>query len=92
MFENYWLGAGDQQLSADRFRSISGAAAALNPLETLQLGPDLIRKQFGFYNNREYDYGLGTAFLFYNRRGNAVGFYDYYNASGRGDDPKSGNL
>ena len=81
LFENYWLGGGDMTLSTDRFNAIANAAKKL-PRQlysvTLSNGQPGTLAIVNFYGNAEYSLAFGRATIYYNRQGQPVGFYDYY--------------
>lgn len=86
MFENYWLGKGDVDLSDARFKDITDYAGTL-PLPTGKnagwvTGPNgetLQKRMYNLYGSPDYRRSLGTSTLFYDQSGKPVGFYDYYN-------------
>ena len=83
LFEHYWFGSGtDVDLTREQYKRIVGIVAGLkptgDPIEIVSGGRTLIRKQFAFPDG-EFDAAFGTASVFYDKDGNAVGFYDNYN-------------
>lgn len=88
MFENYWKGEGDVELSGKRFAGILMFVKEKNP----KIGDPLKVKLnngdgtfsegnarvVNFYTSSEYDKVFGSATLYYNKQGNVVGFYDFY--------------
>ena len=94
MFENYWTGGGDVELTGKRFAGIlldiktgkipmtkSGAVILKNSDGSLSKGTKNIAD---FYNSSEYSLVFGRATVYKNEFDNVVGFYDYYDF-----DPKS---
>ena len=83
MFQSYWQGNGDQELSDERFRDIADYTNTLKPGKAGQVtGPDgepLEWRQYKLYGSPDYTRSLGTSTLFYDRDGNPAGFYDTYN-------------
>jgi len=83
LFEKYWLGQkGNIELTADQFKKVTDYVSSINSTSVLTVNSTnqtLIRKQFNFGRNPEFDYAFGTASVFYDISGNAVGFYDDYN-------------
>ncbi|PKL80004.1 MAG: hypothetical protein CVV25_06010 [Ignavibacteriae bacterium HGW-Ignavibacteriae-4] len=88
MFENYWTGGGDVELSSQRFAGIllyvkenkpktSGVTniKLKNSDGTYRLG---YRQNVSFYSTSEYNKVFGTSQLYYNQNDEIVGFYDYY--------------
>jgi LysM repeat protein len=81
MFENYWQSKGTVNVSASRFHSILAAAGEVissSPV-TLSNGEPGVAKVHNFYKSNEYALVLGRATIYYNKSGQAVGFYDFYN-------------
>jgi hypothetical protein len=82
MFQNYWLSKGNVNLSQQRFNSIVKAAGIVKgsprPV-TLSNGQQGVAKVHSFYNSPEYGLALGSATIYYDQAGTAVGFYDNYN-------------
>ena len=83
LFEKYWLGEkGDMELPADEFEQVKDDVSMRSALTTDVVKwneQTLIRKQFSFASNQKFDAAFGTASVFYNTSGQAVGFYDKYN-------------
>ena len=80
MFENYWLGNGDVNLSSARFNDIlthQGTVSATSNI-TLSNGQPGIKKVHSFYNSNEYGLALGRATIFYTSSGVPVGLIDTY--------------
>ncbi len=97
LFENYWTGGGDMTLSADRFNAIANAAKRLQReyyFVTLSNGQSGVKAITDFYGNEEYSPAFGRATLYYNQRGQAVGFSDVYNFDPKawGVRPKSAEI
>ncbi len=67
MFTRYWLGRGDYTLTSSEFKDITNG---LN----LKEGAN----QVSFYNNSKYNGAFGTATVYADSNGNAIGFYDKY--------------
>jgi len=80
-FYNYTSSNGTLNLDADQFSGIADAAAGANYTSSwVNIGGTMYEKRVvSFYNNEEYDYALGTATVYYDSCGNAVGMKDYYN-------------
>ena len=82
LFEHYWLGRGTNvELTDDEFGRVVNVVSGLSQpdAEVIALGDEtLSRKQFGFPPG-EFDAAFGTASVFYDQQGKAVGFYDRYN-------------
>ena len=81
MFDNYWRGGGDQVLSSSRFAAIVKAAKNLPGDDQniiLASGSKGKARIVNFYNSPEYALAFGRATIYYNDKGQAVGFYDYY--------------
>ena len=81
LFENYWQGGGDINISNQRFNSIvneatSPVGSAKNV--TLSNGQSGTAQVFNFYNSSEYSLAIGNGTIFYNQAGTAVGFNDTY--------------
>jgi hypothetical protein len=84
LFENYWTGGGDVELSGQRFAGIllyvkDNDPTAGKPTNVV-FSNDAhgTQKSVSFYSSSEYDKAFGTATLYYNTKGNIVGFYDRY--------------
>lgn len=88
MFENYWNGEGDVELSSERFAGILIYVKENNPSTsgkteiklanangTSQAG---YKQAVSFYSSPEYDKVFGTSTLYYNQKNQIVGFYDFY--------------
>jgi RHS repeat-associated protein len=84
LFENYWTGGGNIELSGKRFAGIlmyikDNVPEAKNPqVITLSNGTQGIQRIVNFYSSTEYDKSFGRATVYYNKQENIVGFYDYY--------------
>lgn len=81
IFDNYWRGGGDFSISASRFESIVKASKGLpgtNYPANLTSGRIGTARVISFYQSSEYALALGTSTIFYNNKGQPVGFYDYY--------------
>jgi RHS repeat-associated protein len=88
LFENYWNGGGDVELSGKRFAGMlvymkdNEPKASAPSKVTLSNGngtySDGTKRNVSFYSSTEYDKAFGTATVYYNAKGNVVGFYDYY--------------
>lgn len=89
MFENYWNGDGDVELSGERFAGIlmylkENNPKASDPISVNFKGSDSgiigtgSKKAISFYLSSEYDKVFGTSTLYYNSKGNIIGFYDKY--------------
>lgn len=88
MFENYWKGGGDVELSGQKFAGIlmyvkENNPDASAPTEATMTNADGTTNKgttrvVNFYNSKEYSLVFGRSTLFYNKQGNIVGFYDKY--------------
>jgi hypothetical protein len=83
MFERYWLGKGDMVLTKPQFNEIvefakSQGAEGIEGTPTTYNGQPAIAKVISFYGTPHAN-SLGSATLYYDSKGNAIGFYDYYN-------------
>jgi hypothetical protein len=84
LFENYWTGGGDVELSGQRFAGIllyvkdNGPKASEPTNVTFSNGAQGTQKNVSFYASSEYDKAFGSATVYYNPKGNVVGFYDRY--------------
>jgi RHS repeat-associated protein len=89
LFENYWKGDGDVELSGKRFAGILMYMKE-NNTEIDEGSPVSLRGTSGnkfpgtksvvdFYNSSEYSLAFGKATVYSNSKGNVVGFYDHYN-------------
>ncbi|TAM92963.1 MAG: hypothetical protein EPN39_21215 [Chitinophagaceae bacterium] len=89
LFENYWNGKGNLELSGERFAGIlmyvkdkNPKSSAPVPVNFLNSKGEIItsgsKKAVSFYSSPEYDKAFGTATLYYNSKGNIIGFYDKY--------------
>jgi hypothetical protein len=83
MFNNFWLGKGDVNLTAAQFKNIA--------LEAKRLGIDFSKGKWvtrnnqyvletvvSFYGSKEYAASLGRATMYFDYQGNAVGLVDYF--------------
>ena len=90
LFENYWTGKGDVELSGERFAGILLYVKENAPKSSSQTPVTLIgapsgnvvghgsKRAVNFYSSSEYDKAFGTATLYYNSKGNIIGFFDHY--------------
>ena len=90
LFENYWKGNGDVELSGERFAGILLYVKENAPKSSNQTPVTLIgapsgnvvghgsKRAVNFYSSSEYDKAFGTATLYYNSKGNIIGFFDHY--------------
>ena len=90
LFENYWKGNGDVELSGERFAGILLYVKEKAPKSSNQTPVTLIdapsgkvvghgsKRAVSFYSSSEYDKAFGTATLYYNSKGNIIGFFDHY--------------
>lgn len=88
MFENYWNGNGDVELSGKRFAGILLDIKA-DKIPMTNNGEVILKSSDGtsskgsvhvanFYNSNEYSLAFGRATIYKNADGNVVGFYDFY--------------
>jgi RHS repeat-associated protein len=88
MFENYWNGSGDVELSGKKFAGVLMYVKENNP-EASKPNDITLKNNDGttstgttrvvnFYNSKEYSLVFGRSTLYYNSSGNIVGFYDTY--------------
>ena len=83
MFERYWLAKGDMVLSEAQFAEIvrladKQGAAKVKGTPTTYNGQPATAKVISFYGTAHAN-SLGSATLYYDADGNAIGFYDYFN-------------
>lgn len=88
MFENYWNGSGDVELTGKRFAGIlldikAGKFPVKDPSPIILKNPNGssssgTKYNVDFYDNQEYKLVFGRATIYTNNSGNIVGFYDYY--------------
>lgn len=83
MFERYWLGQGDMVLTKAQFTEIAELAKAqgadkIKGTVTTYNGRPATVKVISFYGTAHAN-SLGSATLYYDAEGNAIGFYDYFN-------------
>ena len=88
MFENYWNGGGDAELSSQRFAGILIYVKENSPKTsgktqvklTTSKGTSLsgYKQAVSFYSSNEYNKVFGTSTLYYNKKNQVVGFYDFY--------------
>lgn len=89
LFENYWNGGGDIELTDERFAGIllyvkknATQESEGSRVNIVSQNGNIIdvgsQKLFDFYSSSEYDKAFGKATLFYNSKGNVIGFYDCY--------------
>ena len=90
LFENYWKGNGDVELSGERFAGILLYVKENDPKSSNQAPVTLIgapsgnvvghgsKRAVNFYSSSEYDKAFGTATLYYNSKDNIIGFFDHY--------------
>ena len=87
LFENYWKGKGDVEMSSERFAGLLLYIKNHNPSmgkrsNCVLVGSKPTDKGFkcsvNFYGSYEYDYAFGTGTIYMNSEGNIVGFYDFY--------------
>ena len=90
LFENYWNGNGDFELSGERFAGILLYVKENAPKYSNQMPAIFIdanngkvvghgtKRVVSFYSSSEYDKAFGTATLYYNSKGNIIGFFDHY--------------
>lgn len=88
MFENYWKGEGDVELSGQRFAGIlmhikdnnpeidGGSAVSLKGASGNKYPGT--KSVVNFYDSPEYSLVFGRATVYSNSKGNVVGFYDHY--------------
>lgn len=85
LFENYWQGKGDWELSQADFDDIVKVARdskTKKSITTVQSddGKELERWDVDFRNSQKYNYALGSgAQIFFDKSGSPVGFSDTYN-------------
>jgi hypothetical protein len=88
MFENYWNGNGDVELSGQRFAGVLMYIKENNPSSDPST-PVILKNNDGttstgsksvvsFYSSPEYNKVFGSSTIYYNQQGNVVGFYDFY--------------
>ena len=90
LFENYWNGNGDFELSGERFAGILLYVKENAPKYSNQMPAIFIdanngkvvghgtKRVVSFYSSSEYDKAFGNATLYYNSKGNIIGFFDHY--------------
>lgn len=88
MFENYWKGDGDVELSSQRFAGILLYVKENNPTVSKKTAIELVNtdrtsqhgysKSVSFYSSEEYNKVFGKSTLYYNQNSQIVGFYDFY--------------
>ncbi|REG74750.1 RHS repeat-associated protein, partial [Algoriphagus antarcticus] len=82
MFERYWLGKGDMVLTKQQFKDIvklaklQGADVTIGT-STSYNGQQVIAKVISFYGT-EHANSLGSATIYYDTKGGAIGFYDNF--------------
>lgn len=88
MFENYWKGGGDVELSSKRFAGILLYVKENEPKVEDKTNIKLIvsenksntgyRQTVNFYSSEEYNKVFGKSTLYYNQNSQIIGFYDFY--------------
>jgi hypothetical protein len=82
MFERYWLGKGDMVLTKQQFKDIVNLAKlqgadGISGTATLYNGQQVIAKVISFYGTPHAN-SLGSATIYYNIKGIAIGFHDKF--------------
>lgn len=88
MFENYWNGSGDIELTGKKFAGILMYVKENNPEVSKHNAITLksndgttstgIQRVADIYNSKEYSLVFGRSTLFYDSSSNIIGFYDTY--------------
>jgi len=79
-FEQFWLGRGDVTLTDEQFAMVVEAADATTIKDGYHIGTRnaaYFAYKFDFYNT-QFDGLLGSAWIIFDKSGNAVGLYDRY--------------
>ena len=80
LFERYWFGDGDLELSNERFTGILLFLKDLKPKITsvTKINARVTAKVTSFYSSKEYDKAFGSATVYYNKNNEVIGFHDTY--------------
>jgi hypothetical protein len=71
MFARYWNSKGDYKLTTSEFNDILGNSKVTNVNES--------SFTISLYDNKTYDYGIGSATVYYSSSNSDLHFYDNYN-------------
>lgn len=83
-FDNYWSGGGYMELSENAWSGVSSYSESIvgsgfqDGEQVIISGSIYYKNSVSFYDNPEYDCAFGTATVYFDIHGNAVGFSDYY--------------
>lgn len=83
-FDNYWSGNGDMEMSNDTWSGVSSYAEGIigadyhSGVPVMINGSSYYKNSVSFYGNSDYDCAFGTATVYFNSNGDAVGFSDDY--------------
>ena len=89
LFENYWLGKGDIELTSKKFEAILLYIKENNPKRYDKKYINIVtndnrklkgyKQAVSFYLSSEFDRAFGVATIILNSKNEIIGFYDYYN-------------
>jgi hypothetical protein len=80
LFERYWFGDGNLELSDERFMGMLLFLKDSKPKITsvTKIDANIAAKVTSFYSSKEYDRAFGSATVYYNKSNEIIGFHDTY--------------